>query len=271
VRAFLRQCFALHPRAAWAAGVLAAVVVATVSGVRPPVWRAQADVFVAEPYTFERLASPFTALPDAEASVRGLEEELLSTERMVAVAKGSGLLERLEQGQSWPYRAWHALRETVSGELTEKDRLDALVGTLRKKVTVEVKGRRVVLASQWADPATAVQLVQLQLDALTRARGEVELTALAQANAAIDDRWKVVRAENAARRAEVEQALAAADRAGTVANVSHQLDALQESTRREQDLLVDVTDAHVGFDVAKRANELRFVVLSPPRPPRHPA
>ena len=271
MRRFFRQSFHLHPGAAWVSGLLTALVAWAVGAQLPSRWVVEADVFLAEPYTFQRLASPFSSLPDADASLRGLDEALLSTDRLVALAKGTGLLDRYQADLPWPQRAWRALQAAVGAAPTEKEQLDALVEVLRQKVSVELRGRHAVLSAQWADPETALQMVRAQLEVLVHGRGAAELTALEQAMAAVDERLALVQAENTTRKAHLEQELDRADREGRVADVSADLQVLIESTQREQELMVRDAESHLGRDVARRAIELRTVVLTPPRLPSRPA
>jgi hypothetical protein len=261
----LRAAFASHGWSAPVAGLITALVAVLVSLLRPAIWRAQGEVVATEPVVLTSLVSPFAALPAADLALSGLPERLTSHQRLVALAKGAGLIDRFSGLRPPLLRLRDAVEARLRGPMTEPEVLEAVVELLRERVTVTVSGRRVSVEAEWTDPDTALALASAELDALTHGLVDAELDASLAAAASTDSHLAEVRLENAQRL----QALVA-ERAQRPPRTGAGEEALREGRARQSELEARAEEGHLALEVARAASLRRYLVLELPHLPRHP-
>lgn len=264
---FLRLALKHHRTAALVCALLAVVSGLTASTAVPDLYYVEAMVYVAEPVTVHRLANPFSPVPQSRRELSDVPEVLLSREKLVALVKRSGLLEQWERGRPWPQKLKDRLMEKVRGPIAEKDRLEALVAIVERRVNVEVDGQRVFVSAEWTDPDVAKLLVKTQMSALMRLRTQREAKTMEEAAHSLDEQLAGVQAEMSARLEKIERASNTADGWATV---EVEMEQLLRDQSRAADLLVQSEERHIGAEVFRTSNSLRFTVVHPPRAPRAP-
>jgi len=217
-----------------------------------------------------RLVSPFSSLPPEALALEGLGDRLTSHDRLVALAKGAGLVDRFGGLRAPLERAWAAAEARLRRPLTEGEVLEAVVELLRERVQVAVHGRHVTLSVEWTDRATALELANAELDALTHGLVDLELEASIDAAASTDARLAEVRRENAQHLAALVAERTSAALAHRPARAGPDEAALREGRLREEELLARARAGHLELETARRANGLRYLVLDPPRLPKAP-
>lgn len=247
-------------------GLLTALVSLALILLRPMVWRVETEVVVDESVLMARLVNPFVALAPESLGLKGLDERLISHDRLVALAKGLGLVDRVDELRSPLERARVRVLAAVGQPVSDHDALEEVVDQLREHLKVELKGRHVLVRVDWRDADTAWRIARAEFEALTRGELDPDLEASLDASASVDGRLAEVRRENAQWLAALLAETRSAARERRVAQTASELGALREGRVREEELIVRSRDGHLESDVARRASSLRYLVLLPPRP-----
>ncbi|MFT3710230.1 MAG: hypothetical protein QM817_21595 [Archangium sp.] len=264
---FVRLALDHHRVAAVVAALVTALTAMVASTLMPDLYYVEATVYVQEPAAVHRLANPFAAVPSSKRELEDVPELLQSRQKLVALVKRSGLMDQWEVGRPWILREKDALRARFLGEISEEDRLEALVQMLERRVNVTVDGNKCTVAAEWTSLQTATVLVQTQLGALMQLRMQREAKTLDEAAAALDQQLEMVRAEMASRVEKIERA--SADSQGW-ATVETEREQLMRDQARAADLMVQAEEKHITAEVFKQSNSLRFTVIAPPSRPRGP-
>lgn len=265
---FLRLVLRKYRVAALSCAALAGLVAAVAAQAVPDLYPVKADVLVIEPIAVHRLANPFAPVPSAQHELAEVPEVLRSRDRLVAIVKRTGLIDQWDVGRPWPLKLKDRLLAAAFGPVSEKDRLDALVAMLEKRLYVSVQNGRVSVAAQWTTPELALGIVENAVGTLMQLRTQREGNSLQESADALDRQLEVVRTEMNARAARVEAMLAVPGGWAQAEGEREQL--LRESTRAAE-LLVAAEEKHITAQVFRQSNALRFTLVHPPRKPREAA
>lgn len=257
----VRLCLDHHRVAALVCALLTALAAALASTAVPDLYYVEAIVYVQEPAAVHRLANPFAAVPSSRRELEDVPELLASREKLVSLAKRSGLMDRWDVGRPWLLKQKDALQAKLRGEVSEEDRLDALVAMLERRVVVEVDGNKAKVSAEWTSREMATVLVQTQLGQLTQLRMQREAKTLAEAARALDEQLSMVRAEMTQRVEKIERAT---DDAAGWATVEVEREQLLRDQARAADLMVQAEEKHITAEVFQHSNSLRFTVIEPP-------
>ncbi|MFO0600858.1 MAG: hypothetical protein U0228_36445 [Myxococcaceae bacterium] len=262
---FVRLALRHHAIAAIVGFVLTLLVTFLASQVVGDLYAVEATVYVAEPVAVHRLANPFAPVPQSKKELTDVPELLQSRDSLVSIVKRSGLLDQWEQGRPEILKWKDQVLEKIRGPIDEKERLDALVSMLEKRLDVQVDGQKVKLLAEWSSPDVAVLLVKTQIGALMQLRSKREGKTLDDAAQALDEQLSGLKAEMTQRVQKIERATLDPNGWATIEVESEQLFRDQS---RAADLMVQAEEKHIGAEVFSRSNSLRFTVVAPPVKPR---
>ncbi|MFZ5446251.1 MAG: hypothetical protein ACOZQL_40060 [Myxococcota bacterium] len=266
MREFFRVVLRHHRLAAILCAALTLVTALVANDAAPEKWYLESVVFVQEPAAVHRLANPFAPAPNSsERELAAIPEILLSREKLVVLAKRSGLVDSWTLGRPWALRLKDRLMERIR-PISEKDRLDALVAMLERKVVVWTADSRVMIAAEWSSPEVARLLVQTHLDILLQLRNEREAKTYEEAARSLDEQHEGLSSEMTARVQRIEGAL----EQGEWARVDREREQLMRDQTRAADLLVRAEEKHIAARVFRESNALRFRVITPPLAPKQP-
>jgi uncharacterized protein involved in exopolysaccharide biosynthesis len=171
-----------HP---WlAASVWLAVVAAAVVALMllPKRYHVESQILAQRNQVIAALGNPGRAIPwDADAPTRAAPEIILRRENLVAIIKQTGLMDRWDSGRAPAQRVKDAIMRVVHGPLTDQEKLDGLIGTLEKKLTVWTGDGTVSIAINWTDPQMAYRLVEAAQQNFLETRHVSELAAISEA------------------------------------------------------------------------------------------
>lgn len=266
----LRVTLARHRAAAvWCAGLTAAVGLA-VGASLPEQWFSEAELAVYEPMLIHRLANPFAPAPRDREGLAELPEMLTSRERLVAFVKRTGLLDQWASSRPLALRLKDQALAAVRGPVPEKDALDALVALLEKRLHVTVVGNRVYVSVVWSTQQAAFGLASAAVAELTGQRESREVRALNSAASTLEEQLAGVRAELQTRATHLELELARAEVEHRRPAVEGDREQLARDLQRASTLMVRAEEKHLGAEVTRRANALRFITVRPPLLSKHP-
>ncbi len=266
MREFLRVVLKRYRGAAVLCALLTGLCGLLASMAVPNRYNSEALVLVVEPTVVHWLANPFAPVPSSRRELAEVPELLRSRDRLVALVKGTALIDQWDAGRPWPLRLKDRLVAAVLGPPDEKDRLEALVAMVDRQLYIEVEGRnKVHISAEWSSPEIALALVQNTIEALMRMRAEREGKTLELAARALDRQREGVKAEMEER----VQSLESARRAGT-RPVEGEREQLRRDQSRAADLLVLAEEKHITAEIFQRSNSLRFTLLRPPLRAREP-
>jgi uncharacterized protein involved in exopolysaccharide biosynthesis len=262
---FVRLALKHHRLAALVCAALTALTAVVASTAVPDLYYVETTVYVMEPVAVHRLANPFAPVPQSKKELLDVPELLLSREKLVALVKRSGLLDQWALGRPWVLVLKDQVQEEISGPIDEKDRLDALVAMLERRLDVQVDGQKVKISAEWTSRDVAKTLVTTQLGALMQLRMQREAKTLEDAAAALDEQLAGVRAEMSAR---VEKIEAAPETLAGWSLIEGEREQLARDQSRAAELMVQSEEKHISAEVFRQSNSLRFTVIQPPRAPR---
>ena len=234
----------------------------------PELYPVEAQVLMVEPVAVHRLANPFAPVPSSKRELADIPELLRSRERLVAIVKRTGLVDQWDLGRPWPLLLKDRLQTALLGPIDEKDRLDALVQMVDKRLFVGVEGNKVRISAMWTTPALSQALVENTLGTLLQLRTQREGKTLQDAAESLDRQYDGVRTEMTERAARMETMLA---KPGGWAQVEGDREQLVRDQSRAAELLVASEEKHITSEVFRQSNTLRFMVVKPPVLPREAA
>lgn len=264
---FVRLVLDHHRIAAIVSALLTGIAAILASTLVPDLYYVEATVYVQEPAAVHRLANPFAAVPSSRRELEDVPELLASRDKLVSLAKRSGLMDQWDVGRPWILKQKDVLQEKIRGPIDEADRLEALVAMLERRVNVEIDGNKAKVSAEWTSREMATILVQTQLGALMQLRMQREGKTLEEAAKALDEQLSMVRAEMTQRVEKIERATN--DAAGW-AVVEVEREQLLRDQARAADLMVQAEEKHITAEVFKHSNSLRFTIIAPPSKPKAP-
>jgi len=175
----------------------------TTAALTPRTYSTATRVLVRKTYIMPALASPKRSVPSGADNLTQSAAELVrDRQSLLALITQQDLLARWQRERPLLLRTKDRLMARLFGEPTEADRAEALVDVLSKRITVTVEDEVIRFWSQWTDPQTVVDVVDGAVDAFLEARRKVDVQAIIDTQAILEQ-------SAASARAEVEQHLAA--------------------------------------------------------------
>lgn len=175
----------------------------TTAALTPRTYSTATRMLVRTTYIMPALASPKRAVPSgADNRTRSAAELVRDRQSLLALIAQQDLLARWERERPLLLRTKDRLMARLFGEPTEADRAEALVDVLSKRITITVNDEVIRFWAQWTDPQTVVDVVDGAVDTFLEARRKVDVQAIIDTQAILEQ-------SAASARAEVEQHLAA--------------------------------------------------------------
>jgi uncharacterized protein involved in exopolysaccharide biosynthesis len=201
---FVRRAVRRHKKLAVA--VLALCAALTLLGLKfwPRTWQVEASILAQRTAVMPALGNPQRAVPpDADAPTRAASEIVMRHENLLALIKQTDLLDRWDLARSPLHKAKDAMLRTLGQGLNDEDKLDALIGFLEKRMTVEVADGTVRIGLEWPDAEMAYRLVEAAQQSFMEARHVAEVSTIAEAISILDGHALSVRRQMDEQLAEV--------------------------------------------------------------------
>lgn len=146
----------------------------------PRTWHVEAKLLANRAQLIRELGNPRSPL-QSDDPTRAAEETIYSRDSLVALVRQTNLVHRWEETRAPVLRAKDRLLALALGPLSEEDKLDAMVGTLEKKLKVKVDPHTVTLSVDWPDAQLAYQIVETAQQNFLETRHVTEMSAISEA------------------------------------------------------------------------------------------
>jgi uncharacterized protein involved in exopolysaccharide biosynthesis len=160
--------------------VTVAVVGLVVTALLPRTWHAEARLLANQNQIIRALGNPRAALP-SEDPTRAAREIIFAHDNLVSLIKQTNLLKSWDESRPFVVRVKDKLVALVAGPTSDEDKLDALVGTLEKRLRVDTDQQTVTISADWPDAQTAYLLVDTAQQNFLETRHITEMTAISEA------------------------------------------------------------------------------------------
>jgi uncharacterized protein involved in exopolysaccharide biosynthesis len=130
--------------------------------------------------------NPMRPPNEVDAQTKAAAEAVLRQGNLVKIIKKVNLLDRWETTRPPLLRAKDAVMRMISRPMDEDERMDSMVGTLQKKLSVNTEDGKVTIGVQWGDPQLAYELVDQAARSFLEAREQEELSSIDDAVAILE-------------------------------------------------------------------------------------
>lgn len=165
--------------------VLALMVVMTVLTAKllPRTYHTETHILAQRNQVMAALGNPGRSgwLGDSDAPTRAASETVLRRDNLIALVKQTNLIDQWEATRAPVLRAKDAAFRLVFGPLSEEDKLDAMVGTLERRLWVNTGDGTVTIGIDWPNAQMAYQLVEAAQQNFLEARHVSEVSAISEA------------------------------------------------------------------------------------------
>jgi uncharacterized protein involved in exopolysaccharide biosynthesis len=151
----------------------------------PRTWHAEARLLANQNEIIRALGNPRSSL-QAEDPTRAARELIFAHDNLVSLIKQTGLLKSWDEHRPALVKGKDMVMRLVTGPITEEDRIDAMVGTLEKRLKVETDAQTVTISVDWQDAQTAYLLVETAQQNFLETRHVTEMTAISEALAILE-------------------------------------------------------------------------------------
>ena len=158
---FVLRSLRRHARLVWAVfgTIVAAAALAFV--LMPRTYHTQSKILAQQHFVMPALGNPQRAIPrEAEAPTRLASEAVMSRENLEGIIRQTNLLSEWRATRAPVLRLKDRLVELVAGPPTEEEQVDALVGTLERRLWVTADEGTVTISIDWPDANTAFHIVE---------------------------------------------------------------------------------------------------------------
>jgi uncharacterized protein involved in exopolysaccharide biosynthesis len=154
-------------------------VSAALIAILPRSYHTESRILAQRNLVMPALGNPRRAVPiDSDTPTRAVSETILTRDNLVALIKQLDLMDRWEGERAPILKVRARILDKIRKPLTEPQRLEALVGTLEKRLKVTTDEGTVTIAIDWPSAHTAFELVQTAQDNFLRARHETEVSTI---------------------------------------------------------------------------------------------
>ncbi len=151
----------------------------------PRTWHAEAKLLANQNEIIRALGNPRSSVR-SEDPTRAARELIFAHDNLVSLIKQTNLLKAWEEHRPPVVKVKDLAMRLVSGPLTDEDRMDAMVGTLEKRLRVETDAQTVNISIDWQDAQTAYLLVETAQQNFLETRHVTEMTAISEALAILE-------------------------------------------------------------------------------------
>lgn len=146
----------------------------------PRTWHAEARLLANQNQLIRALGNPRSSLP-SEDPTRAAREIVFAHDNLVSLIKQTGLMKHWEETRPAVVKVKDKVMRLFSGPITEEDKIDAMVGTLEKRLKVETDQQTVTITIDWPDAQMAYLLVETAQQNFLETRHVTEMTAISEA------------------------------------------------------------------------------------------
>ena len=163
--------------------IAAAVMGATIGALKvlPRSYHVESKLLAQRNTVMNALDNPNRSWGEGDAPLHAASETVLRRDNLVLLIKQTDLVDSWERTRAPAVRLKDRIVELVNGPQTEDDRVDALVGLLEKRLTVETGDQTVTIAIDWPDANTAFRLVDAAQQNFLEARHVTEIALISEA------------------------------------------------------------------------------------------
>jgi hypothetical protein len=265
----------LRRRRALALLVAGTVVALTVlaAAVLPRDYHAEAKILAQRNMVMPALGNPTRTIPrESDEPTKLAMEAVMKRDNLETIIQQTGLLTAWEANRPTAMRWKDQLREAVKGKPTPKEKLDALVGLLGRRMWVNTSEGTVTIAVLWPDPQMAYKIVLAAQNNFIDERHGTEVSMIGESIGILEGNVARARRGIDSAVAELRGRAPAPAPAPTrtvprAAPVNPELAALQSTLRTKRQAIADLAEAH-----DRRLGELqaRMTVLRQTYGPAHP-
>ena len=163
--------------------IAAGVIALTVFGLHilPRTWRVQTEILAQRNQVMASLNNPGRSMPgEFDAPTRAAEETVLNHDNLVSLIHQTNLVERWDKTRAPAVHWKDEVMQLLFGKPTNEDKLDALVGLLEKRLTVETGDGTVTITVVWPDAQLAYRLADGAEQNFLEARHVSEISTIAE-------------------------------------------------------------------------------------------
>jgi len=130
---------------------------------------------------------------DSNNSLAGAEGLIARHENLEALIRDTGLFKTAAERRPPLLRLKDRIFASLFGEMDDKTRVAALVGTLESKITVSTENGYLSITVTWSDPVTVAQLAEAARQSFLKARHQAEISAFEDKMAILDGHASTLR------------------------------------------------------------------------------
>ena len=147
----------------------------------PRTYKSETKILAQRNLIMATLGNPHRSVPhDADMPTRSAAEAVLKRDNLVALIKQVNLMDEWRTTRAPILAARDRIVELLSGEASEEDRLELLVGLLSKRLTVTTEEGTVLIALEWPDATLAYRIVSAAQQNFLESRHAEEVSSIAE-------------------------------------------------------------------------------------------
>lgn len=146
----------------------------------PRTYHVESKLLANRSQVIRALGNPRSSL-QGDDPTRAAEETIYARDNLVALIRQTNLVQRWAETRAPVLRLKDSVMQLIAGPMSEEDKLDAMVGTLEKRLRVNVEPQTVTIGVDWPDPQLAYQIVETAQQNFLETRHVSEMAAIGEA------------------------------------------------------------------------------------------
>jgi uncharacterized protein involved in exopolysaccharide biosynthesis len=180
-----------HPRIAFGVGAAVLVIALACAAFLPRTYTSETRILAHRNLVLPALGNPKRSIPlDADNPVKGVADEIMKRDNIVALVKQLDLVTRFEATRPPALRLKDRIMHAISGPLSDEQKLRALVGILEKRLTVWTDNDSLNITVEWTDGEMAYELVNAVHKNFLEARYDSDVKVVNEAITILETREK---------------------------------------------------------------------------------
>lgn len=177
---FVLRAVRRHRALTAAVFLVVAVLGGTAVLLLPKTWHAEARLLANQNQIIRALGNPRSSMPN-EDPTRAARETIFAHDNLEQLIKQTNLLEEWDKSRPFVVHTKDRLTQLFKGPPTPEERMDAMVGTLEKRLRVDTDQQTVTISLDWPDAQMAYMLVETAQQNFLETRHVTEMTAISEA------------------------------------------------------------------------------------------
>lgn len=147
----------------------------------PRTYKSETKILAQRNLVMATLGNPHRSVPqDADSPTRSAAEAVLKRDNLVSLIKQVNLLDEWKSTRAPILAVRDKIFEIMSGEKSEEDRLEELIGLLSKRLEVKTEEGTVNIALEWPDATLAYRIVSAAQQNFLESRHAEEVSSIAE-------------------------------------------------------------------------------------------